>query len=110
MALMYSNGMPVGSEMPPFRLPATDGNTYSADSFADAELLVLVFTCNHCPYAIASEDRLITLQKDFCPRGVQFVLINPNDAVHYPADSFENMAVRKDHRPRSSNSAIESKV
>jgi hypothetical protein len=53
-----------------------------------------VFTCNHCPYAIASEDRLIALQNDYGSRGVQFVAINPNDAENYPADSFEQMKVR----------------
>ena len=56
MALMHSKGMPVGTSAPPFLLPGVDGNTWSLDSFADAELLVVVFTCNHCPYAIASED------------------------------------------------------
>ena len=54
----------------------------------------MVFTCNHCPYAIASEDRLISLQKDFGDRGVRFVLINPNDASRYPGDSYEAMQER----------------
>jgi peroxiredoxin len=94
MALMYSNGMPVGTKIPEFSLPATDGRVYSVESFDDAELLVVVFTCNHCPYAIASEDRLIALQREFGPRGVRFVLINPNDAVGYPEDSFEKMVER----------------
>ncbi len=94
MSLMYSNGMPVGTAMPPFRLPAVDGNTYAHTSFEDAAAVVVVFTCNHCPYAIASEDRLIALQHEFSDRGVQFVLINPNDADNYPEDSFDNMVVR----------------
>ena len=64
------------------------------DSFADAELLVVVFTCNHCPYAIACEDRLIAIQEDYRDKGVQLVAINPNDAVNYPDDSFDNMKVR----------------
>jgi peroxiredoxin len=80
--------------MPAFELPGTDGKEYSPDSFAEAELLVVVFTCNHCPYAIASEDPLIAIQNDYAARGVQFVLINPNDADRYPEDSFPNMVLR----------------
>lgn len=94
MALTYSNGMPLGTRLPDFDLPCTDGRNYSPSSFADAELLVVVFTCNHCPYAIASEDRLIALQHEFGPRAVRFVLVSSNDAVRYPEDSFENMAAR----------------
>ncbi|MDT8322642.1 MAG: thioredoxin family protein [Bacteroidota bacterium] len=94
MALKYSKGMPVGTPLPPFRLPGVDGNTCSQDDFRDATLLVIVFTCNHCPYAMASEDRLIALQKEFADRGVRFVLINPNDADRYPDDSFARMIDR----------------
>jgi len=94
MALMHSNGMPLGTAAPPFSLPGVDGETRSLDSFSDANLLVVVFTCNHCPYAIASEDRLIELQRDYADKGVQVVAINPNDADNYPGDSFDNMKVR----------------
>jgi peroxiredoxin len=94
MALMHSNGMAVGTKIPHFELPGVDGRTYTPESFADANALVVVFTCNHCPYAIASEDRLIKLQHDYQEKGVQFVLINPNDAERYPADSFLMMQER----------------
>lgn len=94
MALMHSKGMPVGTAAPPFSLPGVDGETRSLDSFSEAELLVVVFTCNHCPYAMASEDRLIELQRDYAGKGVQIVAINPNDAVNYPDDSFEKMKER----------------
>ncbi len=94
MALTSSLGLPLGTMMPAFELPGTDGKEYSPDSFAEAELLVVVFTCNHCPYAIASEDPLIAIQNDYAARGVQFVLINPNDADRYPEDSFPNMVLR----------------
>jgi peroxiredoxin len=89
----YSNGMPVGTSAPAFSLPATDGNTYALDDFADAPVLVVVFTCNHCPYAIASEDRLIELARDYEGRA-RIVAINPNDARKYPDDSFESMVAR----------------
>lgn len=86
--------MPLGTAAPPFSLPATDGETYSLASFADAKVLVVVFTCNHCPYAIAAEDRLVTLQRDYAARVVRLVAINPNDAAGYPDDSFDNMVER----------------
>ena len=98
MALTYSNGLPLGSPLPAFSLPATDGSTVSSASFDGAEILVVVFTCNHCPYAIACEDRLIALQHDFASRGVQFVLISSNDAERYPEDSFENMRLRAEEK------------
>ncbi|MEM7136722.1 MAG: thioredoxin family protein [Myxococcota bacterium] len=94
MPLMQSNGMPLGTPAPPFSLLNVNGETLSLESFSDAEVLVIVFTCNHCPYAIASEDRLIELQQDYGDKGVRFVAINPNDAVGYPADSFDAMKVR----------------
>jgi peroxiredoxin len=90
--------MPVGTALPDFHLPATDGRWYTPASFADAALLVVVFTCNHCPYAIASEDRLIALQREYRARGVQFVLVNPNDASRYPDDSFPEMARRAEEK------------
>jgi peroxiredoxin len=91
---MHSKGMAVGTAAPAFSLPGVDGKTWSLDSFEDAKLLVVVFTCNHCPYAIASEDRLLKIQADYGNKGVQLVAINPNDADHYPADSFDNMKKR----------------
>ena len=94
MPVMHSNGMPLGTTAPPFSLPGVDGEVYSLESFADAELLVVVFTCNHCPYAIASEDRLIAIQNDYRDKGVRLVAINPNDADNYPDDSFEKMKKR----------------
>ncbi len=94
MALMHSKGMPVGNAAPPFSLPGVDGNAWSLDSFADASLLVVVFTCNHCPYAIASEDRLLALQSDYEARGVRLVAISSNDAEKYSDDSFDKMKER----------------
>src|SRR3989344_3261442 len=74
-----------------FSLPGIDGKNYSLESFAAAKVLVVVFTCNHCPYAQAYMPRLIKLQKDFKNKGVQFVGINPNGEESYPEDSFEKM-------------------
>lgn len=94
MAVMHSKGMAVGTPAPSFSLPGVDGKTWSLDSFEDAELLVVVFTCNHCPYAIASEDRLIEIQNDYREKGVELVAISPNDVEKYPDDSFDKMKER----------------
>jgi peroxiredoxin len=85
--------MALGTAAPDFSLPGTDGNAYSLASFAEADVLVVVFTCNHCPYAIASEDRLIELQLRYSAR-VRFVLVNSNDSALYPEDSFDEMVSR----------------
>jgi peroxiredoxin len=77
-----------------FRLKGTDGNTYSLASFKDAKALVIFFTCNHCPYAKAYEDRLVAIQKEYAKQGVRLVAINSNDDIGYPEDSFENMVKR----------------
>ncbi len=76
---------------PDFELPAADGKNYSLASFADAKILVVVFMCNHCPYVLATLERLNKLSHDFAERSVQFVGINANDATDYPDDSFEKM-------------------
>ena len=95
MALTYSTQLlPPGTPAPPFELPGVDGKTYALEDFANAKVLVVVFTCNHCPYAQAAEDRLVAIQRDYGPRGVQLVAINPNDASRYPDDSFEKMKER----------------
>jgi peroxiredoxin len=84
----------LGDPAPDFHLPAVDGKKYSLDSFKDKKILVVFFTCNHCPYVQGWDGRVIQLQKDFGPRGVQFVGVNANETVHYPDDSFDKMVVR----------------
>lgn len=85
---------PIGTAAPDFHLPATDGHEYTLGSFAGKTVLVVIFTCNHCPYAQAYESRLVQLQADLGPRGVQLVAINANDASSYPEDNFDNMVRR----------------
>lgn len=87
----------INDPMPGFVLPSTDGMTVDAQTIKDP-VVVIVFTCNHCPYAQAYEDRLIALQQHFDQEGVQFVLINSNDAEAYPEDSFEEMKKRHDEK------------
>lgn len=94
--------LPLGTPAPDFHLPAAnpsvddrgDGLTRRLADYADARALVVVFTCNHCPYVHAVEDRLIALARETAARGVAFVAISANDADAYPADSFEAMAAR----------------
>ena len=84
----------LGAQAPGFSLPATDGNTYSLADFADAKVLVIFFTCNHCPYVIGSDELTRETVEKFAPRGVRFVGINSNSPNTYEEDSFENMVKR----------------
>jgi peroxiredoxin len=84
----------IGQRAPDFTLPGVDGHDRALASFKDKAVVVVVFTCNHCPYAQAYEDRLIAIQRDFAPKGVQLIAINSNDAAGYPEDSFDNMVKR----------------
>jgi peroxiredoxin len=84
----------LGSRAPDFDLPATDGRNYKLSDFAESKLLVVVFSCNHCPYVIGSEDRMIRFCQDFVPKGVTMVAINSNETANHPGDSFEYMEQR----------------
>jgi peroxiredoxin len=79
---------------PAFDLPGVDGRNYSLADFADARLLVVVFSCNHCPYVIGSEDRMIAFALKYAPHGVRMVAINSNESEQHPTDSFEHMVER----------------
>src|SRR5215204_4643703 len=93
----------IGAKAPDFNLPGVDGKSYSLKNFADAKILVIIFTCNHCPTAQAYEQRIIKLHEDFKDKGVALVAISPNDplAVRLDelgytdlSDSFEEMKIR----------------
>lgn len=92
MVLLTSKKLNVGEfKAPDFNLPAVDGETYSLSSFKDKKGLVVVFTCNHCPYARSSWPLLIDLFDRYKKEGIGFVAINPNDSLSYPSDSFSQM-------------------
>jgi len=91
MALTYTPAPNLGALLPEFALPATDGKTHRPDDFMQAKILVVVFTCNHCPYAQAARPRLIALHDLYVDQGVQFVAINSNDDGGYQEDSFTRM-------------------
>ena len=88
----------LGDTAPNFSLPATDGQTYSLANFADAPILVIAFTCNHCPYVIQSEQRVLDFTRDYSSHGVAYVAINSNSAGTYADDSFEHMKERAQER------------
>jgi len=99
--------LPLGASAPDFALPGVDGKTYRLSDFASAKVLVIIFTCNHCPTAQAYEDRIIQLHADFKDRGVAVVAISPNDplAVRLDelgytdvGDSLDDMKVRAKDR------------
>ena len=100
--------LPIGATAPNFKLPGVDGKDHALNDFADAKLLLVIFTCNHCPTAQAYEARIAQLHDDYKDKGVALVAISPNDpkAVRLDelgytdlGDSFEDMKLRaKDHK------------
>ena len=83
--------MSVVQTAPAFELPGVDGKTHSLEEYAEAPVLVLVQSCNHCPYVLAWEQRINALQREFADRSVRIVAMSSNDPEQYPEDSFERM-------------------
>jgi peroxiredoxin len=82
----------IGAKAPDWSgIIGTDGKRHGLSDYKDAELIVLVFTCNHCPYAIDYQDRLIAIQKEYKSRGVRVIAVNVNNL---PADRLEKMKDR----------------
>jgi peroxiredoxin len=79
----------IGTEAPTFTLPDTEGSEHSP---GDAPATLVVFTCNHCPYALAWHERIAAIARDY--DDVKVLAINPNDAERYPRDSFDAMRER----------------
>lgn len=82
---------------PAFDLPGTDDETHALASFS-SELLVVLVSCNHCPYVIAYEPRLVALAREYAPKGVDWVAVNANDATRYPDDGMQAMKARARER------------
>ena len=91
---MATNKLKIGSALPDFNLPGTDGKYYSPATYNDKKILIVIFSCNHCPYVQAYEDRIKEIQKEFGGREVQLIAINSNEVSGYPEDSFDNMKKR----------------
>ncbi len=89
-----SQGYDIGDEATDFNLKNVDGTYVSLSDYSDKEGVIVIFTCNHCPYAQAYEQRIIDVDKKFASKGYPVVAINPNDPKLVPEDSFENMKKR----------------
>jgi len=84
----------LGEKAPDFKLPATDGKTYSLDGFKTVSVLVVFFTCNHCPFVIGSDEVTRATALRFKDKGVAFIGINSNSENTYPEDGFDTMVKR----------------
>jgi peroxiredoxin len=93
-----ASGLQVGDVAPDFSLKGVDGEMYSLESFADAKGYIVTFTCNHCPFSVLYEDRLIELHNKYAPQGYPVIAINPNDPEAQPLDSFDAMIERSNEK------------
>ena len=88
----------IGDQAPDFNLKATDGKQYGLRDFSDSRILVVFFTCNHCPYVLGSDEVTRETAEKFAAQGVRFVAINSNSPNTYEEDSFENMVLRMNEK------------
>jgi len=89
-----ADGYQIGDKVDNFNLKNIDGKMVSLDEMQDVKGAIVIFTCNHCPYSIANEDRIIELDKKYKKKGYPVIAINPNDPKIQPEDSFDKMKVR----------------
>lgn len=90
-SFLFAQGYKIGEDAKDFNLKNIDGNMTSLKDNKDAKGFIVVFTCNHCPFAKAYEQRIIDLDKKFRPLGFPVIAINSNDPKIVPDDSFDNM-------------------
>ena len=96
---MSDNTLNIGDVAPTFTLPDINGQSYSLEEqIRQHRAVVVVFSCNHCPYVRAWEDRMIALQKKYANAGVVLLAINPNDAARYPDDDVPQMRQRAEEK------------
>jgi peroxiredoxin len=91
---LFAQGYEPGSTAVDFNLKNVDGKTVSLSDYSTAKGFIVVFTCNHCPYAKAYEDRIIALDKKYASKGYPVIAINPNDPSKNPDDDFTGMQAR----------------
>lgn len=90
----FAQGYEVGDKASDFNLLNVDGSYVSMADYPDAEGFIVIFSCNHCPYVKAYEDRMIELHNEYAPQGYPVIAINPNDPEVQPQDSYELMQER----------------
>jgi peroxiredoxin len=88
------DGYKPGDIVKDFKLKNVDGSMLSLADYKDAKGIILIFSCNHCPFVVAYEDRMIALHSKYASKGYPVVTINPNDPVREPDDSYDKMVVR----------------
>ena len=91
---MSENGIEIGDVAPGLALPGVDGERHQLGPAGEAPASVVYWTCNHCPYALAWQQRLHDVAADYADRGVRVLAVNSNDPDRFPADSFEAMVER----------------
>lgn len=91
-------GYKIGDEAADFSLKNVDEQFVSLSNYPDAKGFIVIFTCNHCPYAVAYEDRIIAINAKYAPLGYPVIAINPNDPEVQPDDSFDKMIVRANEK------------
>jgi peroxiredoxin len=93
-----AQGYKVGDKATDFKLLNVDGTMVSMADYTEAKGFIVIFTCNHCPYSVAYEDRKIELHNKFVDLGYPVIAINPNDTVVQPQDSFSKMQKRANEK------------
>ncbi|NTW23703.1 MAG: thioredoxin family protein [Lentimicrobium sp.] len=91
---LSAQGYKIGDEAVDFKLKNVDGAIVSLSDYPDAKGFIVIFTCNHCPFSVAYEDRIIALDANFKTKGYPVIAINPNDPEIVPADGFKEMQQR----------------
>lgn len=94
ISFLQPSAYKIGDKIDNFELKNVDGKMYSLNSRKDVKGHIIVFTCNHCPFSVAYEDRIIALDKKYSKLGYPVLAINPNDEVKVPEDSFDEMKKR----------------
>ena len=98
LTLMAGEGYTVGDKAADFKLKDVSGDMVSMSDYPDARGFVVIFTCNHCPFAKAYEDRIIDIDKTYKKKGYPVIAINPNDPEIVPEDSYEAMQTRAEEK------------
>jgi len=89
-----AQGYKIGDKAADFKLLNVDGTMVSMADYTDAKGFIVIFSCNHCPFSVAYEDRKIELDNQFAPLGYPVIIINPNDSIAQPLDSYSKMQIR----------------
>jgi peroxiredoxin len=98
VVLVNAQGYKIGDKASDFKLKNVDGKMVSLSNFSDAKGFIVIFSCNHCPFVVAYEDRMIELHNKYAPLGYPVIAINPNDPAAQPQDSFEKMIERANEK------------